>query len=236
MTSESLAELDELKAAWRALERRLDREQVLNRARFARERLSGVRGALRPLVAGQIAQAIFGVVLVGWYAAFWVAQLATPHLLAVGVLGHVWSISMIAFAVRELFAISRLDYAAPVLAIQKQIAELRARRVRVATYFAITSCFMWIPPTLVFLRSFGVDLWAEQPDVVAWFVWAERPGVVAWLVASSLAALVPLLVFLRWSRNPARARLAKRVDDTLVGRSVLRAESMLAELAEFERE
>jgi hypothetical protein len=39
-----------------------------------------------------------------------------------------------------------------------------------------------------------------------------------------------------WLRDPQRARLAKRVDDELAGRSVRRAQSMLLEIAEFERE
>jgi hypothetical protein len=41
---------------------------------------------------------------------------------------------------------------------------------------------------------------------------------------------------MRWARDPKRAWLAKRIDDEVSGRSVLRAESMLADLAEFERD
>jgi hypothetical protein len=95
---------------------------------------------------------------------------------------------------------------------------------------------MWIPIAIVFFQKYGAVFWPEEVQLVAAFAWAERPEVIAWLVANCVVVPVLLLLFLRWARDPKRAPLAKRIDDEVVGRSVLRAESMLAEIAEVERE
>lgn len=239
MTAESLRELDELKAAWQALDRKLTREHALNLARFKHERMRSVRGALLPLAIGQIAQAIGGALLSAAFVSFWVAYRAAPHLLLVGLLGQAWALSMVLFAARDLHAISQIDYGAPVLAIQKRIAELRARRVRVARFYAVSACVMWVPATLVIFRLFFADVWAQDPKVMRLLgteAWLHEPALAIWFVASALVPLLLLLAFLRWSREPSRAQLAKRVDDNFAGRSVVRVEALLAELAEFERE
>jgi len=236
MSSESLGNLDEMKKAWQALDRRLEREHALNFARFKLDRMRSVRGAMRPLLAAQLAQAFLGALTFVWSAMFWVEHRATPHLVALGALCQLWALALTALSVAELVALSRIDYAAPVLAIQKRIAELRARRIRLAPFFVVTGCIMWLPVMLiVFHQIGGAERWADSPEIVDWFVWAEQPGVLVWLLANLV--LVPALaLLLRWLRDPQRARLAKRVDDELVGRSVRRAESMLAEIAEFESE
>jgi hypothetical protein len=237
MSTDSSNDLDDLKAAWQALDRRLAREHALNFARFKHERVRSVRGALRPLVAGQVVQAILGALTVVWSAMFWVEHRTTPHLVALGVLGQLWAVALTALAVVELIAVSQIDYAAPVLAIQKRIAELRARRIRMMPFFVVTGCVMWVPVTLVVFHQIGgAERWADLPELVAWFVWAEQPQVFAWLLVNLILVPALALLVLRWLREPQRARLAKRVDDEIAGRSVLRAESMLAEIAEFERE
>ena len=234
MTDESF---DELKLAWQALDRRLERQHALEFAAFRRTRLLDVRGALRPLVAGQIAQAALGALMIVWFAMFWSEHRAETHFLWMGVLGQLWATALTGVAVAELAAIWRIDYAAPVLAIQKRIAELRARRVRLAPFFVITGCAMWLPVTLVVFRQLsGAERWAERPELVAWFAWAEQPEVLVWLLANVVAVPALLVLLLRWLRDPRRARVKQRVEDEFAGRSVVRAESMLAEIAEFERD
>ena len=237
MSGEAFMELDELKAAWQALDRRLEREHALNFARFKHDRMRSVRGALRPLVAGQTLQALLGALTVVWSAMFWVEHRGTPHLVALGALLQLWAIALTALAVVEMIALAQIDYAAPVLAIQKRVAELRARRIRLLPFFVVTGCVMWVPATLVVFHQIGgAERWSDRPEMLAWFAWAEQPEVLAWLLANLFLVPAMALLLLRWLRDPKRARLGKRVDDELAGRSVLRAESMLVEIAEFERE
>jgi len=224
MSSESLSELDELKLAWRALERCLDRQHALSFARFKHERLTRVRGALRPLAIGQGIQALCGALVIAWSAPFWVEHRAELHLLAAGLFGHAYGIGLIALAARDLIAISAIDYAAPVLAIQKQLAELRARRVRWAPIHGIVGCFSWIPFLLMIFERLGADVWARKPSVVGWFF------------ASGFVCLVALLAFIAWSRRPQRATLARKLDDGAAGVSLNRAQAMVDEIARFEQD
>ena len=224
MSAESLRELDELKVAWRALEQHLDREHQLNFARFKHERLVRVRGALRPLAIGQATQALCGGLLIAWCAPFWIAHRAELHLLASGLFGHAYGITLLVLALSDLIAISRVDYAAPVLAIQKQLVQLRARRVRWAPFHGIVACFSWIPLLLILVRQAGADVWAEHPEAVGWSF------------ASGFVCLALLLAFMARSRRPQRAALAKTLDDGAAGQSVSRAQAMLDEIARFEAE
>jgi hypothetical protein len=238
MSANDAERIDELKLAWRALERRLARQNELELAGLRRSRLLDVRRALRPLLAGQLAQALLGALMIVWFASFWVAHRDEPLLLALGALGQLWAAVLTALAVWEIAAFSRVDYAAPVLAIQKQIAELRRRRLRVQPFLVVSGCAMWLPVTLVVFASLGgAQRWGEEvPGMVAWFVWAQRPEIVVWLLANVVAVPVVAFLALRWLRDPRRARLAERVDGELAGRSLLRADALIAEIAAFERE
>jgi hypothetical protein len=238
MNANEAAERDELKLAWQALERRLERTQLLELATFRRARLIDVRRALRPLVAGQLAQALLGGLMIVWFALFWVEHRGAPAMVALGALGQLWAAALTALAVRELVLVARLDYGAPVLTLQRRIAELRARRLRVAPFTIVSGCAMWLPVTLVvFAQLDGAARWGEElPGMVAWLAWAEQPQALVWLLAN--VVLVPLLAWFALGRlrDPRRVSLAKRVDDEIAGRSVVRVESMLAEIAEFEKD
>jgi serine/threonine-protein kinase len=187
MAGEENLERDELKLAWRMLEARLEREHAPNLGRFRHERLPRVRNALWPIAAAQAIQLLLGALMFVWFALFWTEHRALPHLLALGAIGQLWSAALVGLAVAQLVGVARVDYSAPVLAIQKHIAALRAQRVRTAPFLMVSGCLMWLPVTLV--------------------------------------------VF-----DPRRGRLARRVDDELAGRSLVRAEAILAEVAAFERE
>lgn len=231
-------ELDELKQAWQALERRIERTQAIELASFKRARLLDVRRALRPLVAAQLAQALLGALMIVWFALFWVEHRSAPFLLALGAIGQAWAAVITALAVRELIDVARIDYVAPVVALQKRIAELRARRLRTAPFLIVSSCAMWLPVTLVvFIQIGGATRWGDElPRMVGWVAWAQQPQAIVWLVAN--VVLVPLIAWfgLRWLREAKRPQLSRRVDGELAGRSMLRAESMLEEIAAFERD
>ncbi|MBM4383480.1 MAG: hypothetical protein FJ091_08935 [Deltaproteobacteria bacterium] len=238
MSTSDVVEIDELKLAWQALERRIERVHAVELASYRRARLLDVRRALRPLVGAQLAQAALGALMVVWFALFWVEHRASLGLLALGAIGQAWAALITALAVRELVDVSRIDHAAPVLALQRQLAQLRERRLRAAPFLIVSGCAMWLPVTLVvFAQLDGAARWGEElPRMVGWFEWAQQPQALVWLLAN--VVLVPVLAWLglRWLRSVRRPALAKRVDDELAGRSVVRAESMLAEIAEFERD
>jgi len=218
-------ELDDMKSAWLALDRRLQTQEALNLHAFREGRLDRLRASLRPLAAGQAIQLAAGVLLALVFASFWVEHRATPHLLVTGLLLHIYALMFIVFAARDLYMIQRIDYAAPVLDIQRRLAELRAGRIRVALIFGAVGCFLWVPLVLwLFYVVLGLDIYVANPYVVYGFV-ASGVGCVALMVA-----------LIRWSRSPRRARIAKALEDNAAGRSVSKAQRFLDEIAAFARE
>jgi hypothetical protein len=214
--------LDDLKTAWQALDRKLERQHALALHQFKETRFAKVRGRFRPLVVGQIIQIVAGLILALIAGSFWFDHIGTPHLMIDGILLHAYGIMLIAFAARDLVLIHEIDYGAPVVAIQKQIARLRAWHQRAGIWFAIAGCFIWVPLMLMIFSGLGADVWMANRDVVYWFL------------LSSFICLALTYGVIWWSRRPGRERLAKYLQDSSAGKSVNRAQAMLAEIERFE--
>jgi len=218
-------ELDELKTAWRTLDRRLERQNALNLQRFVDGRLDKLRSRLRPLYWGQLAQMMTGVLLVLFAVGFWTRYREVTHLLLAGIILHVYGVLMIICGGVTLGLMSRIDYAAPVLAIQKQLATVRRLYIRSGTLVGLAWWLLWMPFMMVLLMVlFGADLYADAPSVI-------YSG-----SAVGILGLIATWWFHRWSRDPRRPRLARFVDDSMTGDSLREAQAHLDEIARFERE
>ncbi len=147
-------------------------------------------------LAGRV-QLICGVLLTAFSARFWINHVGVAHLMIYGLSLHVYGVMFIIFAARDLFLIQRLDYAVPVLALQRQIAELRNWHLRAALWFGVAGCFIWIPLMLVIFYGLGADVWGRNPDVVGW------------LVLSGFVCLGIFYGIVRWSRRPGKEKFAK---------------------------
>ena len=213
-------ELDDLKHAWAETDLRLDGMEALLRMDFRERRLGRARRALRPLFWGQILQLALGAAFSVWGGTFWATHLQPWHMLVCGLLVHAYGLLLIVFAARTLHLISRVDYAAPVVDIQRRIAGLRAFRVCVeAPVNAVLGCFVWIPVLWMNLAWYGIDLWT----------WNFMP----WALACSVVG-VAAVVAVVWAMR--RMGYARKIEDNSAGRSVLRAQAALDEIARFENE
>lgn len=217
-------ELDDLKSAWQTLNRTLERQNALALHQFRVKKLDRFRIGFRPLVVGQIIQIIAGAILALMGGSFWASHLGSAHLMIYGVSVHLYGIMLIVFAARDLYLIKQFDYAAPVLGLQKQIADLREWHRRAGLWFGMTGCFIWIPLLLMFFYRLGADVWVRNPDVVGWFI------------LSGFISLGVLIAVLALSKRPGKEKFARSLDDSSAGRSVRRAQSLLEELERFERE
>lgn len=218
------SELDDLKSAWQKLNRNVERQHAFALHQFRENKLHRFRAGFRPLVIGQIIQIICGGVLALCGGSFWVDHLGVVHLMIYGISVHLYGIMLIVFAARDLFLIKQFDYAAPVLVLQKQIADLRAWHHRAGLWFGITGCFIWIPLMLMIFHGLGADVWRRNPEVVGWFF------------LSALICLGVIYALVAWSRRPGQEKLARDLEESSAGRSVKRAQSVLEEIAQFERE
>lgn len=209
-------ELDDLKVAWRELDRRLDASLALNRRTLTELRLDKARSALRPLTGVLVYELLSGIVaalLCGSFLADHIddAKFAVPAAALLVVAAFT-----IAAAVRQLALIGRIDYAAPVVAIQRELAALRATRVRTTRWLLLLSPLLWTPLAVVAAKGlWGFD--SYRGFGVAW---------VAWNLAFGVAA-IPLLVWL------ARRFGDSRVGDALAGRSLAKATGWLDDVTRF---
>lgn len=213
-------ELDEMKQAWQALEYRLERQQAWHEQIWRESRLDKLRYGLRPLQWGQAIQLAVGVLFTALGAAFWASHLQVMHLLVCGVLVQAFGLCMIGFSARTLQLIERIDHAAPVLTLQRQLASLRRWRVRIeAPINAVLGCFVWIVVLWMNLAWYGVDLWSA--------------GFIRWALLNGLVGIAAVMLTVWLAR---RLGFMRRLEDGVAGRSVQKAEAVLDELARFERE
>lgn len=217
----STTELDDLKAAWQTLNRNLERQHTLALHQFKESKLTRFRSGLRPLATGQIIQLICGVMLTGFFAQFWVKHLGTYHLMTYGILLQGYGMMLAGFAVRDLILIHRIDYGAPVVAIQKEIAALRAWHLRAGMWLAVAGCFIWLPLILLIPYYLGAGAPIANPQVVWWL------GLNILVCLALAGAAVHLF-------RRGQGKLAKALRESAVGRSVNHAEAVLDEIARFE--
>ena len=218
-------ELEELRIAWQELDHRLGRQRTWSIQALRLGKLDQARRGLQPLWWGQSAQIVAGVGLILLFARIWLAHMHTAHLMVPALLMYAYGLMLVLLAARTLSLVGRIDYAAPVLQIQRRLSELHEWRSRVEwPLLGISGCFMWIPLMLALFNVQGVDLWRLHRELVYWNV------------ASGCACLGLVYGIVRWvrSRKSERARLA--LEDSRVGRGVRKARETLDEISRFEQE
>ncbi len=223
MNRSNAMELDDMKAAWQTLSQRLETQTTLNLQMFKEGKLDRMRRGLRPLVWGQAIQITIGALIAIWGGGFWFDHKDVPHLLIAGLFVHATGILMIALGALMETLIFRIDYSAPVLTIQRQLAQLRKVYVRAGIAVGLPWYVLWVPFTMVALKSvFGPDLYLNAPRIV-------RDN-----VGFGIVCIIGTLTFLRWARG--RPRVARRLGDFAAGRSIVRAQGLLDEIAQFQQE
>jgi hypothetical protein len=215
-------ELDELKQAWQLLGHRLQQQHALNVQFFRDGRLDKLQRGLRPLVWGQAIQIVIGALGALFFAPIWIAHWREPAVLIAGLFMHLYCIGMIVVGAVIEAQIARIDYGAPVVAIQRQLMNLRK------TYSIAGACVVGLPwwfltaPLLVVLTRGAIM------DVAPSVIWIQLGVGALGLLATGW--------FYRWSHRPERAELGRKIDESTVGGSIRRAQTALDEISRFERD
>lgn len=217
-------ELDELKSAWQALDRRLEQHNAINLQLFKDGKTDKVRSSLRPLFWGQVAQILFALLPIALAALLWMTGPQGIAVIAAGVVLHAYGVVTIMAAGVVLAQIAKIDYAAPVLQIQTQLARLRTLYIRSGMLAGLPWWFLWIVVLMVFSGLGDVNLLAKAPSLV----WSA--------LGIGAAGLLATWWFHRWSRRPERAEFGRKMDDSLTGGSLRKALAQLEELKRFARE
>jgi hypothetical protein len=219
-------ELDELKTAWRDLERRLDENNALTWQLLREKRLDKTRGALRRIAWGQSLQIVIWIGIISIVAPFWIQYRSTPHFLVAGLVMHLYGIATIVLSVRQLALIANVNYGKPVVDLQKQIACLRRTRVQDQLWLGLPWWILWLVATMIGAqRWLGLDIYAPAP---AW-IWIN---IVVGIVGIVLTLWLPRV----FANTPRGSRFLHNTLDNLAGHSLVRAARQLDEIAQFSRE
>jgi hypothetical protein len=219
-------ELDEMKQTFRDFDQRLARLSAVGMAIRKEQGMSRVRASLRPLIFGHAAQMAMGVLVAVFAGRLWVDHLDEPHLLVAGIIVHVYAVLMIVLGAQVLAALYRLDFSAPVLVIQKQLAWARRSYVRTGLVVGVPWWLLWIPFGMLLLAAGGVDIYADLSR--------------AWLAANLVVGIVGIggtLWFTRalW-RKPRDGEPGNDAERRMAGTGLQSAQRLLDEIAEFEKE
>jgi hypothetical protein len=216
-------ELDELKQQWQELDRKLDRSIALNLRLLTEKRIRWTRLCLVPALLIQPVQIVIGLAMTIFFARFWIANLGTWPLVISGVFLHALSVGLIIDAVVRTLLIVRINYASPVVTIQRYLALMRRWEIR---SFKWTWVAVWLaPPALLVVGarlSTNVNLWSVAPNAVIYTA-------IGGLVGVGLSYLFDLFA----RRSP---RLNAAMNSMYVGYSIAGAQKSLDEIDEFTRE
>lgn len=219
---ETAMELDELKSAWQALDRRLSRHDGIQLALFKESRLEKARKSLRGLFWGQWLQFLLGIGLIALGVACWTRNTDATGLFATGILVHAFGVLTAACAGITLGLMGSIDYSAPVLKIQKRMGVL----MRFYTFNA-NACGApwWIMWVLVVVAFAGLGQVNPQAATPAW-IWIS-------LALGAVGTLATWAFMWKSRRSPA-------ADDGVCAADgadgIRRSQRILDEVARFERD
>jgi len=215
--------LDDLKPAIADLDRKASQARSLGVAAYKEQKLDRTRASLRPVLwehAGQIALGVLIALAVG---PFWWNHRAEPGLLVSGLVLHVYAVLMIALGSRVIVLIRTLQLDAPVVQIQKALANLRRSYVMTGFVVGMPWWLLWIPVISV---VFGVDPFADWPA--------------GWITANLIIGVVGILGTLWFFRHlwtaSADSERRRGAEESVAGKSFTSARGFLEEIARFERE
>jgi hypothetical protein len=215
-------ELDDLKAAWQRLDRRLARQEAIALDGLRHSRLHGVRASLRPLRWGQALQIPLGVVVIVLSVASWRSRWDMVNVRIAAMVMQAYGIALVVAGARSLTLLERIDYGAPVVEIQRRLAELQRWYALSGLVHGMAWWLLWVPALMMLGGAAGRDILARGPWVVGGYAAACVVG---------LALSLWLVRHAERSNRPAVRAWAKR---SASGRSLIRAEAALDEIRRFE--
>lgn len=220
-------ELDEMKQAWARIETRQADLETLLRQDFRDRRKDKMRSTIRWSLSWHAVELACWVAFVVFVASFWVEHRRVTHLLAIGLLLHAYGIAGIWSSATQLFLLSRIYlFDAPVLALQRRLAQLRRFRMVSTLALGLPWWFLWLLVPLVLLTWLsGVDMFVGAS---AW-IWAN-------MAVGAAGAGFSLWLARRLAGRPIKSPWLQRMIDDMSGRSLARASRQLDEIARFEHE
>lgn len=215
-------ELDELKSAWQTLDRHLERQSALNLHIFVEGKLDKVRASLRRLYWGKIAQILFGDALIYFGIMSTIHYHDVPRLLACSVFMLAYGLLIVVLGGVTIGKVSSIDYAAPVLEIQKRVGALHRLQIIGSRCAGLPWWLLWIAIFVLEVKAnLDTDLFVAAPS----FVWAN-------VALGVIGIFTSTWLYRRWRQK--RPDAVRRFEDQSF-RGLANARKVLDEIEQFER-
>jgi hypothetical protein len=217
-------ELDDLKPAWQRLEQDLELQKRITERLLSEQRSTRVEASLKPLLVWQVLQIIAGIALAMVAAQAWLTHRAGTLQFVSGLVVHVYAVALIIGGARIVQLLLDIDYAAPVVELQRRIAQLERSYITSGWILGLPWWLLWIPVSLVLLEQVGIDVSSVPPS--------------AWLPANVIICSVGMLLTVvgyQWARRSTKPGVAKRLERMVSAASIVRAKQALADIERFER-
>lgn len=221
-------ELDDLKLALARLDKRYEAQAALDLALTRRAARDRAADGLRPMARRQI-----GLIVSGAITAF--IGVATWHgnggegggmgPFVSGIILHIYGVAMILFGVLLRVLIGGIDWAEPVVAIQRRLTKARRAYVLAGLIIGLTWCVLWMPAMVAgFFLLFGVDIVAPSPST--WL----------WMGLGGFALMVAVGLVYLWASATRRDAVTGAFDRAFTGGPLGRAQADLVAIGAFERD
>ena len=216
-------ELDDLKSAWQQVAHELQTQKRLTDSLVAEQNSRRLERALLPLFIWQVVQIVVGVFLAAVGGQFWVPRMDEPVMLVSGLIVHAYGIALILNGIRVILRYREIDFGAPVVTLQKGVAQLERSYVISGWILGLPWWLLWIPMAIVLLSLIGVDV--VRGDASAWLL----PNIIVGTIGMAMTVVAYL-----WARGSTRPGVRERLGRLVRGANLARAQALLADIEAFE--
>lgn len=220
-------QLDELKDAWTAHGRLLERSLAIDERLLREVMLRKVRRALAPYVLWRALEVALGIAVLLAVRPVLAAHVTELRYVVVAGALAVFTVAITALCVYSLSNSLQLDYDGPVTAIQRDVERIKLVEYRAFKWALLGGVVLWLPAALVLFEALTGVVALARVDL-SWLVWNLIFGLVVLAVGHVLSK--------KYVERSDMKPWARRLVDALSGRALRSATGHLAELSKFERE
>lgn len=224
-----MVNLDELQAKWAAHNKDLETLTRLNHQMLAAPKLNRSQSAFKRALVGIAIEVGLTFLLVMFLGDFIYEHWNLGSLMVPVAAFDIMMIWALGSQIRHLIFAQRIDFSAPVTVLQRDLMDLRSRRLRYGKIVFLLGfmAWFWLPFGLIALQKFPPAGWLGF----------QRACFVSSLVALLLLSTGVSVWLAKWfdERRDRFPRL-QRLTGVLAGRSLNAAVEAIAELKEFEQE
>jgi hypothetical protein len=215
-------ELEELKKSWMQMDQKLEAQITLHKSLLREVKLQESRRRMLPLTIYRSFELLVFLMFIILLGQFIADHLATPQFYLSGAVLYIFAMGGLIGAIGQLYHISQINYAEPIVSIQKKLRKVETHRLHLVRLTVLSVPFYMAYVLVGFEWVWGIDLYLYGNQ--AWWY--------AQLTFSAL--LIPLAIWVRsrisfrymhlaWVRKILQSDGAKPLQESLASLEEIRA-------------